>query len=145
MSRLIDRAFEIAKNEFGQQEISGNKDNPRIIEYIKSCYVNEEITLHDEIPWCSAFVTWCLQQAGGNGTKSLAARSYLSWGQEVKEPKIGDIVIFKRGNSKWQGHVSFIYEVTPLFLKCIGGNQDNRVCIEQYSKRNVLGYRTSKD
>lgn len=145
MEKLVHRAYEIAKKELGIKEVPGSGDNPRIIEYLKSCHVNEEITVHDEIPWCSAFVTWCLQQAGGKGTKSLSARSYLSWGVETKSPKEGDIVVFKRGGSTSKGHVGMIVKVLPLYVKCLGANQSDMVCIQQYNKTLVLGYRTSID
>lgn len=145
MSRLIEKAYEIAKKEIGVSEVNGAKDNPKIIEYLKAVDFNEEITLHDEIPWCSSFVNWCLQQAGGKGTRNSMARSFLSWGNETKDPKEGDLVIFKRTGSPWMGHVAFVVEVGPLFVKCLGGNQSDRVCIDSYRKTRVLCYRTSKD
>jgi uncharacterized protein (TIGR02594 family) len=145
MMKLVERAFEIAKGEVGVKELPGAKDNPRIEEFLKAVGFNDEMTLHDEIPWCSAFVNWCVQKAGGKGTKSGMARSWLNWGNEVKEPKPGDIVIFSRGTKKWTGHVAFVVEVGTLFIKCLGGNQGDSVSYEHYRKSKVLGYRTSRD
>lgn len=145
MKRLIERAYEIAKQEIGQREIAGHSDNPSIIKYLESVDFNSEITLHDEIPWCSAFVNYCLQKAGGKGTRSSMARSFLNWGKETNDPKPGDVVIFSRGTKKWTGHVAFVVEVGPIFIKCLGGNQSDSVCYESYRKSKVLGYRTSKD
>lgn len=144
MERLVHRAYEIAKKELGIKEVPGSGDNPRIIEYLKSCHVNEENTVHDEIPWCSAFVTWCLQQAGGKGTKSLSARSYLSWGVETKSPKEGDIVVFKRGGSKSKGHVGFFVSKDNESVQLLSGNSSNQVRISRYKLDDALGYRTSK-
>lgn len=143
--RLIEKAFHIAMKELGQTEIVGKADNPRIIEYLKAVDINDEITLHDEIAWCSAFVNWCIQQAGGKGTRQAAARSWLNWGKSVEKPEVGDIVIFRRPPSKWMGHVGFVYEVGPLGYKVLGGNQSNQVCLKNYSSSKVLGFRTSKD
>lgn len=144
MKTLIQKAFEVAKTQIGVKEISGSKDNPQIIEYLKSCNYSDEITLHDEIPWCSAFVTWCLQQAGGKGTRSLAARSYLGWGKASKGVP-GDVVVLRRGTSSWQGHTGFLVEKGTLYIKVLGGNQANAVSIKKYPRVMVLGYRTSLD
>lgn len=143
--KLVQKAFEIAKGEIGQKEILGSKDNPRIIEYLKSVDLNDEITLHDEIAWCSAFVNWCLQKAGGKGTRSASARSFLHWGVEVTEPHEGDIVVFKRGNSSWQGHVGYYISQDEETVLCLSGNTSNQVKVARYQLDNVLGYRTSKD
>lgn len=143
--RLVQRAYEIAKKEIGNKEVPGDGDNQRIIEYLKCVNINEETPLHDSIPWCSAFVNFCIQQAGGKGTRSAMARSFLGWGIETKNPKEGDIVVFKRGQSKSKGHVAFVVEVTPLYIKCLGGNQSDSVCIQKYNKSLLLGFRTSKD
>ena len=144
MKRLVERAYEIAKGEIGQKEIPGSKDNPRIIEYLKSVDLNDELTLHDEIAWCSAFVTWCLKKAGGKGTGAANARSYLHWGLVVSEPHEGDIVIFKRGNSSWQGHVGYYISKDEETVLCLSGNTSNQVKIARFPIDNVLGYRTSK-
>lgn len=143
--KLTERAYEIAKKELGVKEVPGPGDNPRIIEYLKAVDFNDETPLHDSIPHCSAFVNWCLQQAGGKGTRSAMARSFLGWGIETKTPKEGDIVVFKRGGSKSKGHVGMVVEVLPLYVKCLGANQSDMVCIQQYNKTLVLGYRTSND
>lgn len=145
MSRLIERAFEIAKNEMGIKEVDGSGNHPRIIEYLKAVDFNDEITLADSIPWCAAFANWCIQKAGGKGTRSATARSFLAWGKEVDEPNPGDIVVFKRGRSTWQGHVAFVVEVNDKYVTVCGGNQSDSVCYEKYRKTTVLGYRTSKD
>lgn len=147
--RLIEKAYKSALEDLNLDW--NEKDGPESNKLITECYKavdglgNPEMIDDSKTAWCSCYVNKKIQDVGGKGTRSAAARSWLRWGQEVKEPRVGDIVIFKRGNSKWQGHVAFIYEVGNLFLKCVGGNQTNKVCIEQYSKRNVLGYRTSKD
>ena len=44
-----------AFQEFGQHEVPGNTDNPRVQQYLSTCGL---ATAHDEAPWCSAFVNW---------------------------------------------------------------------------------------
>lgn len=142
--RLIESAFAIAKTQLGVKETPGLGDTVKVVEYHKSCEANPEIITHDSVAWCSAFVNWCVQKAGGRGTRNRAARSWLAWGREGKGEE-GDIVVFKRGNSGWEGHVAFVVSVGTLYVECLGGNQSDSVCISKYPKWKVLGYRTSLD
>lgn len=151
MKRLIEKAFALAIEDLAKDwsEKEGPGSNPLITECYKAVdgFGNPEMNDDDKFAWCSCYVNKKIQEAGGRGTRSAAARSWLRWGREVKpeDVKPGDIVIFSRPPSKWMGHVAFVYEVQPLFLKCLGGNQHNTVCIETYRKSRVIGYRTSKD
>ena len=102
--------------------------------------------------WCAAFVNMILEQ-NGHPTSSevsqypLMARSFLEWGNPVNKPQQGDVVIFTRGNSGWQGHVGF-YVSTKIVngqphYSVLGGNQDNAVSIKQYPVSNLIGIRRS--
>ena len=62
-----------AWDELGQREIDGSADNPRILAYFRA--VGQDGILHDEVPWCAAFVGACLERAGNASTRSLMARS----------------------------------------------------------------------
>lgn len=94
-----------ARQLLGVKEIIGSKDEQKILEFFKEAGHPE---VHSEtVPWCAAFANAMLRRAGYAGTGSLAARSFLNWGQSLKTPKPGCIVVFKRGNSSWQGHVAF--------------------------------------
>jgi len=128
----------IARLEMGVTEIPGAQDNPRIIEYHAST------TLHatdDETAWCSAFVNWCITQAGLVGTNSAAAKSWLKWpgGDPVQSPQLGDIVVLNRGTSPWQGHVAFYNGALGRLMMLLGGNQGNKVKISHYSADRVAG------
>lgn len=128
----------LAEKELGQKEIYGRKHNIRIVDYGES--VNLEID-DDETPWCSTFVNFVLMKSGYTGTRSAAARSFLNWGQGIEEPKIGAIMVFKRGNSDWQGHVGFYTGETKNYYRILGGNQGNSVSIAKYAKKDLLGIR----
>lgn len=152
MSRLIERAFKLAHEDLklNWHEKEGTATNP----LIKECYEavdgfgNPEMMDDDKFAWCSCYVNRKIQQAGGRGTRSAAARSWLRWGREVelKDVKPGDIVIFSRPPSKWQGHVGFVEKVEATTLQVLGGNQHNTVDISSFKKGNrILGFRTSKD
>lgn len=140
--RLIQKAYEIAIGENGVQEFEGEANNPRIIKYHSSC--DSKFT-SDSIPWCSAFANWCIQSAGGKGTRSAIARSFLAWGNKISKPHVGCIVVFERGTDGISGHVGFFVKENANSVFVLGGNQDNMVCIRALSKRKLLGYRTSKD
>jgi len=100
--------------------------------------------------WCAAFVNASLYVNGVPGSESvsnypLTARSFLQWGEEVDKPRLGDIVIFPRGNQGWQGHVGFYInkqEVNGiLYYVILGGNQDDEVSYELYPASKALGIR----
>ncbi len=128
-----------ALNEIGQKEIKGNAHNKRILEYHAATDLKAST---DEVAWCSAFVNWCFKRHQIKGTNKANARSWLDWGNVVTTPKRGDVVIFWR-NSKdsWEGHVAFFVEESKDYITVLGGNQSNEVSIDQYPRKQLLGYR----
>lgn len=129
--------YEYAKQEIGVKEILGGEHNPRILEYHATTTLK---ATDDETSWCSSFVNWCVIQAGLKGTNSAAARSWLTWGHETKEPKEGDIVVFKRGNPP-SGHVAFFVKKEGNFIHVLGGNQSDQVKVSAYKAEDLLSYR----
>lgn len=97
------------------------------------------------IPWCAAWANTVLADTGITGTNSLTARSFLDWGESVKNPSQGDIVVMSRGRSKWAGHVGFYMNTVTLngkqYVAVLGGNQGKGVNIAYYPASKVLGYR----
>lgn len=102
--------------------------------------------------WCAAFVNAMLEIDGLPTSKAtsaypLLARSFLSWGNAVLREEIqpGDIVIFPRGSSGWQGHVGFYvrttYENGEKRWVILGGNQDNTISYALYDPKQALGVR----
>jgi uncharacterized protein (TIGR02594 family) len=131
--------LKIALAEIGVKEVLGAKNNPRIIEYHAKTSLKAS---SDEVPWCAAFVNWCLAEAGKNGTNSASARSFLRYGAPVLDDfKRGDILIFKRGKEPWMGHVAFYLGQTGDLFKVVGGNQSNMVKISYYKKSDLIGVR----
>lgn len=100
---------------------------------------HSEIT-SDDVPWCAAFVGSCLAEAGLPNTGSLMARSYLQYGTELSEPKVGAIAVFKRGAPP-SGHVAFVTGWGSGHVRVLGGNQGDKVCEQNYSADDVLGFR----
>jgi uncharacterized protein (TIGR02594 family) len=134
-------AYDIAKQEVGVKEIRGDIDNPRILEYHKATLLKAH---HDEIPWCSAFVCWCLEMAGIESTRSARARSFLYWGESANIPAEGDIAVFRRAGSETLGHVAFFVCYQGDFIHCLGGNQSDAVCYRNFKREDLLGFRRTK-
>ena len=135
MKSLIDTAL----SEYGVKEIVGTVHNPVIINYAKEIGMSWVAT--DETPWCSIFINWCAMKAGVQRSAKANARSWLVVGQEVTEPETGDVVVFKRGNSTWEGHVGIYINERDGFINVLGGNQGDMVKIAAYAKSDLLGYR----
>lgn len=137
----MNKLLEVALTQYGLKEIVGAAHNPVILGYLDDIgfgFIND-----DETPWCSTFINWCALKAGLERTGKLNARSWLDIGQTVPndQGQLGDVVIFKRGNSDWQGHVAIYINETPDYINVLGGNQGNEVCIKPYPKSKLLGIR----
>jgi uncharacterized protein (TIGR02594 family) len=135
MTYIMPLWYELALNERGVVEGPGPRDNPRVQKYYADAGFPE--VKHDSVPWCAAFVGAMLKRANERPSGSLLARSYLKWGDVLRKPKQGCIVVLARGNSTFLGHVAFY--VRPGCI--LGGNQSDKVSIAPFDSRKVLGYR----
>ena len=94
------------------------------------------------IPWCAAFVNAILNRKGYEGTNSLTAASFKSYGVKVVTPHKGDIVVLRnrRGN-----HVGIFVEYKVIngrkMVGVLGGNQNNMVKVTYYSARSIVTIR----
>jgi len=131
-----------ALSQYGVKEIVGEEDNQTIVNYAKEAgfsWVD-----NDETPWCSIFMNWVALRAGYERSDKANARSWLNVGEKVESPVTGDVVVFKRGNSSWQGHIGIFVRTDGDLVYVLGGNQSNMVNIKPYNKNKVLGYRRLK-
>jgi uncharacterized protein (TIGR02594 family) len=128
----------IALREVGVKEYAGAADNPRIVEYLSSTTLGPAERSNDETFWCSAFVNWCVEGAGYEGTDSAWARSWLTWGKKLARPRRGCIAVFTRVGG---GHVGFFVGKTSSQIKVLGGNQADAVNIATRPASELLGYR----
>ena len=92
--------------------------------------------------WCAAFVNAVLATNGQVGTGSLAARSFLGYGENTDSPTKGDIVVSRRGKNAAQGHVGF-YQGTDDKgrVLVLGGNTGDKVGTAAIPRGDVLGFR----
>lgn len=133
-------AYEFAKAEVGTVEWTDGS-NPKVIGYFRDA--GYPAITDDATAWCAAFVGAMLTRAGQKASGLLTARSYLDWGVPVerKDAREGDIVIFSRGNSSWQGHVGFFVKDHGDVITVLGGNQSNAVNRRPYAATRLLGIR----
>lgn len=132
--------LDLARGEIGTHEVAGPSDNPRIMAYYRDAG-HPEID-HEETPWCAAFVGAMLKRAGYPNTRSLAARSYCTYGVGLDTPVSGCIMVKKRGGNSWEGHVGFfVGEGSPGYIKVLGGNQRDAVNVAEFPKSEVIAYR----
>lgn len=114
---------------------------------LKNLFVDGKVPPIDpaRIPWCAAFANAILNRQGYEGTKSLLARSFLHWGTKTTNPEEGDVVVLKRGNNKFAGHVGFFrgfeYIDGVQYVVVLGGNQQKSVSVGYFPASSVLGYR----
>lgn len=100
------------------------------------------------IAWCSLFMIEIAQNVGAEDTTHLKhpglARGWLKVGQEIELEKLkfGDVVILTRGNpNNGKGHVGFFVNMLDDRIYLLGGNQSNRVCVDDYDINRFLGGR----
>jgi uncharacterized protein (TIGR02594 family) len=132
--------LDLARREIGTKEIAGASDNPRIMQYYADAGFPD--IDHDETAWCAAFVNAMLKRSGLVGTRSLAARSFETYGKKLAEPKVGAIAVFPRGSPKgWQGHVGIVAQIGENTVSLLGGNQADQVCFKVYAKDRAIAWR----
>ena len=125
----------IARDEIGVAEGQGD---PRISQYFATTTLGPQPS---SVPWCSAFVNFCVTRGGATGTNSALARSWLSWGQNAASLLPGCIVVLSRG-SPALGHVGlYVGDDGQGSIRLLGGNQHNSVNISSFPKANILGRR----
>lgn len=130
--------YQIALKEIGVSEWSPG-ENPRIIEYHSATTLK---ATEDEVSWCSSFVCWCMEQSFVPSTRSAAARSWLGWGVETDDPRIGDVVVlWRESRDSWKGHVGFFAGFDGGYIRMLNGNVNDKVTFSNWGKSYLLGYR----
>lgn len=78
-------------------------------------------------PWCAAFVSTVLDQAGINSPGSAAVNDYRNWGNSVSgnDVKVGDVAIFRGQNISHVGIVTEVHDDGTVTV--VHGNSSNQV------------------
>src|SRR6185437_151205 len=90
--------------------------------------------------WCADFMNMVLRKAGGKGTHSRAARSFLEFGKRLDGPRVGAIaVLYRKGPNN--GHVGVVRgtdgQGNPIL---VSGNHGRMVRQSVYPKGRVMAY-----
>jgi uncharacterized protein (TIGR02594 family) len=142
-------ALMCAQQYLGLKEVAGQVNNPAIMAMLR---LDQQWPTGDETPWCSAFVNWICFQIGLKRTKDLRARSWLLVGEKLTIPQVDpgfDIAILQRGGGNQpgpevidaQGHVGFVFSMSPTSISLLGGNQGDAVTISSFPIGRLLGLR----
>lgn len=140
--------FDLAERFSGIREVGGSVDNPQIMAMLR---LDNKWPTGDEVPWCSAFVSYICWLLRLPRSTSLRARSWLTVGVPVSmtDARKGDIVILTRGKGDQPGpevldapgHVGFYAGLTDQFVEVLGGNQSDTVKVSRYPQKTILGIR----
>ncbi len=126
--------FNISENS------SPGQHNPYIVDFLRYTQVNPR-SYRDETAWCSAFVNWCMHNAGFPRTGIALARSWLQWGTSLGSPLYGCVTVLRRPGGG--GHVAFYVgpgqDRNEILL--LGGNQGDAINVSSYSRDRLLGSR----
>ena len=131
--------LDLAWADLGVAATSAPDDIARIHAYFLAAG-HPEIS-DDTTAWCAAFAGACLERAGLASTRSLLARSYLTYGTETPTATPGAIAVFSRGSDATLGHVAFVVGETTDELLVLGGNQAHSVSVIALPRSRLLGLR----
>ena len=135
----LDQAWAL----LGEHEATGPATNPRLRDLFADAGHPEIVS--DEVAWCAAFVSACLERAHVPSPKTLRARVYLTWGASLDTPRVGAIAVLSRGQDQNLGHVGFYLGETPDAIMILGGNQHDAVSIASFPHSQLLGLRWPAD
>jgi uncharacterized protein (TIGR02594 family) len=133
--------------ELGIKEAPGDKNNPRVVEYLETVGFKQ-----DSIDWCSAFVSWCMKSADNERSNKevvkkmrspAGAQSWLVWGMQLTAPRFGAVTVLKNLSNPIYGHVAFYLGEYSDQILLLGGNQNHEVSVSSYEKKQLLQYRWS--
>jgi uncharacterized protein (TIGR02594 family) len=135
----------IAYNEVWNQQESGNNYYLNAEKYLQSTNPREAIGQDIVNFGSSAFVNWCLEQAGYEGTDSAKSDSWIHWGRTVKEPCTGCIVLTKGFDFKqqlsWCRQVGFYLSHKDDYIEMIAFDKSGKVSTMLYPASDVVGFR----
>ena len=90
--------------------------------------------------WCADFMNFVLRRAGGKGTQSRAARSFLKYGSKLDGPRVGAIaILYRKGPNN--GHVGVVRgtdgQGNPII---VSGNHNHTVAESVYPRSRIAAY-----
>lgn len=128
----------VALGEVGVlEDTRAGKSTRRIEQYHAVTRGGEAV---DDVPWCSSYVCWCLEQCGILSTRSKGAASWSKWGMAVLTSRQFGVVVFGKvdPDAGGTGHVAFSLGQSGGEIYVLGGNQRQRVSIATRAAKDVV-------
>jgi len=133
-SRMVVEALEL----FGTIETPGAGNNPTIMALAREVGLQAGFTA-DKIPWCGLFMAVVASRAGKTLPSSpLWALSWSKFGTQGGQPRLGDVLTFKRDGG---GHVALYIGEDQDSYHVLGGNQSDAVTITRIRKERLYSVR----
>lgn len=126
------------------REVPGKLNNERIVNAFKMCGYGP---LPDETAWCGVYAGSVLIRAGFKAPGNCAwARNWCGFGETIKEPVYGCIVVSERGEKGGSAHVGFLVSFDNESFRLHGGNQSNTVNrLHVVSKKDIICFKLPKE
>ncbi len=133
--------FQRALQDLGTKEIPGPSNNPKIMKFLQTLdsSIKEETTA-----WCSAALNYWANDLQLPRSKSLAARSWLKIGTKTDAPSTitnSIAILWRVRPDSWQGHVGVYLHHNKESVWLLGGNQGDKVSIQEFPIAQVLEFR----
>lgn len=126
---------------YGTTETPGRANTADILGWAKELGISRVYTA-DEIPWCGLFMGVCALRANIDvPNNELWALSWSAYGTPVKDPALGDVLVFTR---KGGGHVGLYVGEDAQAYHVLGGNQHDKVSITRIAKARLYAARRTK-
>ena len=146
----IEHSFaEKAASFLGEVEGTKGKPNKKLGPVFNRLASQGVTGPQSDCPWCAAFVTHAVKEAGGKIPTIIAARDFLKVGGKVSEgsEQEGDIGVMWNdnpdtgGRNGYGGHAIVILSQDENSITGIGGNQDDAVSVMTFPRERFLGVR----
>ena len=126
-----------ARADIGVREVPGAATAPTIARWLielKAWWSG------DEVPWCgTAVAAWMRAADVALPQHWYRAKAWAEWGQPLREPAHGCVVVFERTGG---GHVGLVVGQTQIGdLLVLGGNQGDAVNVRSFPRHRVYAYR----
>jgi uncharacterized protein (TIGR02594 family) len=138
LGKTSKSAMDVARQFEGLNE---RADSPVLDSFMMASGTWNKLSAQDTA-WCAAFANASIVKAGGQGTGSNLASSFLDWGMGTNNPKPGDIVVLRPQAAGSSGHVGFLASMGNGKVQIFGGNQDNGVNLKSFDIGEVASFRT---
>lgn len=134
----LPRMIEEALKEFGTVETPGAANNAKIVSWARETGLGDVYTA-DSVPWCGLFMAVVAKRAGKPAVSSpLWALSWSKFGEAGGQPRLGDVLTFKRNGG---GHVGLYVGEDAACYHVLGGNQSDAVTITRIRKERLHAVR----